>query len=421
MRLIHAALAASLFLCLLIGCNQQRPVYYQIKSQFDVSDPQFAQTMGNLLGPSLISGNTIKTLVNGDETFGDMLGAIHSATKTIDFETYVYWSGTIGREFADAFCERAKAGVQVHVLIDWFGSEQIDPNYIKQMRSCGCEVHEYHAFHPLDPASWGQIDHRTHRKILVVDGRIGFTGGVGIADEWRGNADAPDHWRDSHYHIEGPVVSQLQGVFMDNWMQSTGRVLQGNDYFPKQPNDGKAFAQVFKSSSLGGSENIQLMVLLSIAAAGQNIRLESAYFVPDKLTVSALIAARKRDVRVEIIVPGGKIDEHVVRQASRARWGDLLKSGVEIYEYQPTMFHCKQMIIDNRWVSIGSANMDNRSFRLNDEANLNVLDEDFAADQIHLFEEDKQRSHRVTYEAWVHRPLGEKISNHLSSLLSWEL
>jgi cardiolipin synthase len=413
-------IALSLFFCA-AGCNQQRPVYYQIKSQFTVADPQFAQTMGNLLGPSLISGNTFKTLINGDQIFPAMLDAIRSAQKSIDVETYVYWSGTIGKEFAEAFCERAKAGVKVHVLLDWFGSDLIDPNYLKHMKECGVEVHEYHAFHPLDPSSWGQLDHRTHRKILVVDGHIGFTGGVGIADEWRGNADAPNHWRDTHYRIEGPVVSQLQAVFMDNWMQTTGVVMQGKDYFPAQPTDGKAFAQIFKSSSLGGSENMQLMTLLSLAAAGQNIRLESAYFVPDKLTVAALIDARKRDVRVEIIIPGTKIDEHFVREASRARWGYLLKAGVEIYEYQPTMFHCKQMIIDNRWVSIGSANLDNRSFRLNDEANLNVLDEDFAADQIHLFEEDKHRSHRVTYEEWDHRPLGEKIGDHLSSLLSWEL
>jgi cardiolipin synthase len=350
------------------------------------------------------------------------------ARKTITFETYVYWSGTIGQEFCDAFIERAKAGVKVHVLLDWYGSNLIDPKYLDQMKMAGVEVHEYHPFHPLLPGTWAQIDHRTHRKILVIDGNLGFTGGVGIADEWRGNAQDDKHWRDTHYRIEGPVVAQLQSVFMDNWIQTTGEVLQGEGYFPalhptidQKNHHGTMWAQMFRSSFLGGSENMQLLFLLSIAAAGHDIRLANAYFVPDDLTVRALADAHKRGVHVTIIVPGPHIDERVVQQASRAHWGDMLKAGIELYEFQPTMFHCKQMIVDDLWVTIGSSNMDNRSFRLNDEANINVLDPVFAADQIHEFEEDKKRSKQVTYDQWEHRPLGEKIGDAFSTIFGWEL
>ncbi|MDB5325330.1 MAG: cardiolipin synthase [Phycisphaerales bacterium] len=196
---------------------------------------------------------------------------------------------------------------------------------------------------------------------------------------------------------------------MDNWIQTTGEVLQGDDYFPVIPKAGEQWAQVFKSSFLGGSENMQLLFLLSVAAAGESVCIESAYFVPDQLTIDTLVAAKKRGVSVCIIVPGRHIDEHEVRAASRSRWGDLLKAGVEIWEFQPTMIHCKELIVDNLWVSIGSANMDNRSFRLNDEANLNVLDKDFAATQTKAFEADKQRSKLITYDTWRKRPLADKF------------
>ena len=420
----QSALHRFVLLCaawLLAGCAQERPIYYQIDATYRVRDPQFALTMGSLLGLPLVEGNSIQTLLNGQQVFPAMLDAIRSARKTITFETYIYWKGTIGKEFAEAFSERARAGVKVHVLIDWLGSAQIDPDYIRQMRAAGAQVQEYHAFHIYDLDTWRQLDHRTQRKLLIVDGKSGFTGGVGIADDWRGNADTAQHWRDNHYRIEGPVVAQLQAAFCDNWMQTTGRVLQGDDYFPRLTAAGDKRSQMFKSSSLGGSENMELLFLLSVAAAGQNIRLESAYFDPDHLTRKHLIEARKRGVSVQIIVPGGRIDEKVVRAASRAHWGGLLKAGIEIYEYQPTMFHCKLLIVDDLWVSIGSANMDNRSFRLNDEANLNVLDGAFAAEQIGIFEHDKLRCRRITYRSWVSRTFIEQINDFLSTALDWEI
>jgi cardiolipin synthase len=414
--------AAILFpICCVVGCSIERPVDYRIASKFTVDDPQFARTVSDLLGPSLVPGNHAVTLLNGDQSFPAMLEAIHSATKSVTFEMYVFWAGKTADEFIDAFAERARAGVKVDVLIDAVGGDNVTSTMIRRMTDAGVVVRRYHPFNPLDPVSWAQLDHRTHRKILVVDGLVGFTGGVGVADEWRGHAESPKHWRDTHYRITGPVVGQLQAAFAENWRKASGIVIEGNDYFPPLPRDGQQWAQICKSSIQGGSENMQLMFLLSIACAGKSVRIENSYFVPDQQTRQALIKAQKRGVSVEILVPGSKIDEKMVRQASRATWGELLKEGVAIYEYQPTMIHCKLLIVDERWVSIGSANIDNRSFRINDEANLNVLDNNFASEQTAIFEEDKKHARQITYEQWRHRPIGEKINNFLASIFSWEL
>jgi cardiolipin synthase A/B len=406
---------------LLAACSSGKSVHYRIESDYTVADPQFTRMIGNLLGPTLVGGNRIQTLCNGDEIFPAMLDAIRGARRTITFETYIYWSGEIARQFADALAERAKAGVRVHIMLDWLGSGKIDKALLREMKAAGCQVVEYHPFYFYDINSFQQLDHRTHRKILVVDGRIGFAGGVGIADVWLGNADRPDHWRENHYRVDGPAVAQLQAVFMDNWMQTTGQVLHGDDYFPTLDAAGDEFAQTFKSSAQGGSESMQLMFLLSIACAGKEVLMESAYFVPDELTIRALLAARRRGVDVQIIVPGPKIDEKIVRRASRATWGRLLKEGVKIYEYQPTMFHCKLLIVDGLWVSLGSSNIDNRSFRLNDEANLNVYDGEFARRQVEVFGDDRLHAKEITYEAWSHRPLRERAIERLSKLFAWEL
>jgi cardiolipin synthase len=406
---------------LLTGCASERPIAYRIKSDFSVKDPQFARSMGSLLGTPLVPGNSVTTLLNGDEISPELLKAVRGAKKSINFETYIYWSGKIGEEMCDALAERAQAGVAVHVLIDWYGSERIDEKYVKRMKAAGCSVQKYHPFHFWLPTTWLDLDHRTHRKLLIVDGTVGFTGGVGIADVWSGDAQNKDHWRDTHFRVDGPVVSQLQSVFMDNWIQTTGEVLQGDAYFPVIPKAGDQWAQVFASSFDGGSENMQLLFLLSVAAAEKNICIESAYFVPDQLTIDTLVAARKRGVNVSIIVPGQHIDEKEVRAASRARWGELLQAGVEIYEFEPTMIHCKEIIVDGLWVSIGSANMDNRSFRLNDEANLNVLDKDFAESQLKIFEADKGRAKRITYEQWHERPFWEKFHEQFFSSFGSEM
>jgi cardiolipin synthase len=254
-----------------------------------------------------------------------------------------------------------------------------------------------------------------------VDGKTGFTGGAGIADLWTGNAQDPDHWRDSHFKMEGPVVAQCQAAFMDNWLKTRSCVLHGQEYFPKSDPVGSCRAQVFMSSPAEGSESARLMYLLTIASASRSIRIASAYFVPDYLSVETLVGACKRGVRVEIIVPGEHVDTDITRRASRSRWGPLLQAGAEIYEYRPTMYHCKVMIVDDIWTSVGSTNFDNRSFRLNDEANLNVYDADFAREQVGAFEQDKERSRRVTLQEWENRPWTEKVKERGAALLRSQL
>jgi cardiolipin synthase len=393
-------------------------IEHEIPSLYGVEDEQFTRTMGVLLGPSIVGGNRVTSLQNGDEIFPAMLEAIRSAKQTITFETYIYWSGKIGREFAEALAARARAGVKVHVLLDWLGSGKMDAELLEMMESAGVEVLKYHPvrWHSLD-----RVNNRTHRKLLVVDGRIGFTGGVGIADEWLGHAEDSLHWRDSHYRVTGPAVAQMQAAFMDNWIKTRSLVLHGAEYFPEIDTSGPHLAQVFKSSSDDGSESVRLMYLMSIASAQQTIRLAASYFVPDSLAIASFIAARERGVEVEIIVPGRHIDQPMVRRASRASWGPLLEAGVRIHEFQPTMYHCKVMIVDDRWVSVGSTNFDNRSFKLNDEANLNVLDPEFAAEQVRAFAGDLARSKQITLAAWRARPWKEKLSERVASLLRSQL
>ena len=399
---------------LLSGCTNfhGRGIQYQLQPQYGVTDAQFLRSMGQLVGPEIVGGNRVTSLVNGDQIFPAMLEAIRSAKKTINLESYIYWSGEVGRHFTDALTERARSGVRVHVLLDWIGSRKIDSELLKRMRAAGVDVQKYN---PLVWYNLARLNHRDHRKLLIVDGTVGFIGGAGVADIWLGHADSPAHWRDTHFRLAGPAVGQMQAAFMDNWMKTTANVLDGSDYFPELPPTGDHFAQVVKSSPREGTESVRLMYLISIAAARKSIRLSMPYFVPGTLTTQQLLDARKRGVTVEIIVPGARTDTPIVRHASRSKWGPLLAAGVKIYEYQPTMYHCKMMIVDDVWVSVGSANFDSRSFRLNDESNLNVLSRDFAAEQVRLFEQDKQQAREVSYRNWQRRSLGKRLLEILTA------
>jgi cardiolipin synthase A/B len=282
----------------------------------------------------------------------------------------------------------------------------MEERQLKQMQDAGVHIERYRPLHWYNLA---RINNRTHRKILVIDGRIGFTGGVGIGDPWLGHAQDPDHWREVHFRVEGPVVAQFQAAFNDNWIKTSGRVRNGVDYFPPLERVDGMDAQMFISSPAGGSESMHLMYLMSIAAAEHSIDLEAAYFIPDELITKALIAARQRGVRIRVIVPGKNTDSDAARHASKAGWGPLLLAGVEIYEYEPTMFHNKVLIVDRELVSVGSTNFDLRSFRLNDEASLNVYDRAFAERMTVVFERDLKPTKRFTYETWKRRPLKEKL------------
>ena len=386
--------------------TSEKTLERKIEHRYAVADPQFRREMGVLLGPGIIPGNRVTDLENGDEIFPAMLEAIRAATKTITFETYIYWSGDIGAKFADALAERARAGVKVKVMVDWVGSIKMDDELLRRMQDAGVEIHKYR---PLKWYNLGRLNNRTHRKLLVIDGRIGFTGGVGIADQWEGHAQDTDHWRDLHFRIEGPVVAQVQSAFNDNWIKTTGVVLNGADYFPPLEPVGAMDAHMFVASPAGGSESMHLMYLMAIAAAERTIDLEAAYFVPDPLMIQALQAARHRGVRVRVIVPGKHIDSETVRLASKAHWGKLLLAGVEIHEYQPTMMHNKLLIVDGLMTSVGSTNFDIRSFRLNDEASLNVYDAAFAQRMTEVFEADLKPTVRYDYTMWKDRPLRQKL------------
>ena len=395
-----------------------KQVDQRIEPLYGTHDPQFVRTQSFMLGPPILNGNRASVLVNGVEIFPAMLEAIRSARRTITFETYIYWAGDIGKEFAEALSDRARAGVKVHVLLDWIGSEKLDAELLESMKRAGVEVERY------NPAHWynlWKVNHRTHRKLLVIDGSVGFTGGVGIADNWQGDARNPDQWRDTHFRLEGPAVGQMQAAFMDNWVQVTGNVLHGPDYFPQLDPVGPHGVEIFTSAPGGGAESMQLMYLLSIAAARQSIQLSAAYFVPDNVAINMLVDALRRGVKVQIIVPGPHIDTEVVRRASRASWGKLLRAGAEIYEYQPTMFHCKVMVVDDIWTSVGSTNFDTRSFSVNDEANMNVYDVAFAKRQREIFEQDLSRSRRVSLKEWEQRPLLEKALERTADLFSSQL
>ena len=410
---ILATLAAALLL-VNFGSSERR-VEHAIDHLYPVDDPQFERAMSMLMGPAIVGGNRVQELVNGDCIFPAMLEAIRGARRTVLFETFIYWSGDIGTAFAEALSERARAGVKVHVLLDWVGSTRVDRRLVHMMRDCGVEVR---MFHPLRWYHLARMNNRTHRKLLIVDGCVGFTGGVGIAPQWCGHAQDPDHWHDLHFRVEGPVVAQMQSVMLSNWSKTTGRVLHGPEYFPELPPAGDAPAQMFASSPSGGSECMLLMMLLAITAAVRSIDIGSAYFVPDQVATEALLAARKRGVRVRVITPGPYTDEHTVRHASRGLWGPLLEAGVEMYEYQPTMYHCKLMIVDGRMASVGSTNFDPRSFHLNDEANLNVYEPEFARRLTKVFEADLLRCRRITLEAWQRRPVGEKLRERAAAALA---
>lgn len=384
---------------------------------YSVADPQFLRAVSSVLSPAPVAGNRVEELLNGEQIFPAMLQAIRSAQHSITFETYIYWSGSIGAEFSAALTERASNGVRIHVLLDWVGGE-LDDRLLQEMRESGIEVRRY------NPPRWfnlHRLNNRTHRKLLVVDGRTGFIGGVGIADIWRGHAQGPQHWRDTHFRVTGPVVAQLQSAFIDNWLQATGDVLHGDPYLPVLDATGGQLAQAFTSSPGGGAESMQLMYLLSITAATESIRLSASYFIPDNVAVKSLVAAVKRGVRVQILLPGPHMDVPLVRRASRAGWGRLLAAGAEIYEYQPTMFHCKVIVVDGLWTSMGSTNFDTRSFSINDEANMNVYDAAFARRQTEVFENDLQRSKRITLEEWQARPWWGKVLDAAASTLSSQL
>jgi cardiolipin synthase len=388
----------------------EKKVRHRIHADYSVGDELFARTMGNLLGPPLLEGNRVTVLENGEQIFPALLEGIRSAQRTITFENFLFGEGAIPDAFAHALCERARAGVKVHFLQDALGCANLRGHAMNLLRKSPVEL-EIFRFLKLT------VNFRTHRKLLVIDGHTGFIGGTGISDDWDGDGCTRGRWRDSHYRVNGPAVAQMQQAFVDNWLQTRAALLHGEEYFPKLEAAGQHRCQIFKSSAGEGSDSARLMLLVSIAAARHNIRIANAYFIPDALCLRTLLEALGRGVRVEIITPGTDTDAQLVRAVSKTRWRPLLEAGARFYEYQPARFHCKYLLVDDVWASMGSANLDNRSLSLNEEANLNVLDRDFVAAHTRVFETDKSYSREVTLDDWRRRPLNEKIKGRLGSVL----
>ncbi|MBX3584283.1 MAG: cardiolipin synthase B [Rhizobiaceae bacterium] len=397
---------------------ETRIVRKTVPHAFAATDEQFQRTMAGYSNGAIAGGNAIQTLVNGDEIFPSMLAAIAEARTSINLETYIYWSGDIGYEFARALAAKAHDGVKVRVLIDWVGSLPFDEELIQIMTDAGVE---FVRFRPVHWYTLDRVNNRTHRKLMIVDGRVAFTGGVGIADKWQGDARNPDEWRDTHYHVTGPVVAAFQAGFAENWLEATGETLAGDGFYPPLEPTGDLDAQFVLSSQPNGSQDMELMFLTAIASATQRIRIGMAYFVPDETALAQILDARRRGVTVEVIVPNHLTDVPLVRKASRHFWGELLEAGVRIHEFQPTMYHPKVLIVDDVWTSFGSTNFDERSLRLNDEASLNVYGADFTATQIDVFEEDLRRSREITLQEWQARPLREKVTDWLASWLRSQL
>jgi len=379
------------------ACSQVQP--HLSLPALQIGQPEFAATLVGYTGVPVVGSNQVDILLNGDNIFPAKLAAIRSAKKTINYADYVFEEGQPSAEISQALAERCKAGVRVNVLLDAVGSLAIPGEYREVMIKAGCRVEN---FRPLGPFTMDRVNNRNHRRILVVDGRLGITGGSGTSGKWAGNGKTPGQWRDTDVRVEGPVVEQLQGAFAENWLEATGAAIGGADYFPLQPGKGTVNAQAVRSSPAGGSDAMYTMFLLAMASAQRSISITNPYFVPEDKMIETLIVAASRGVRVTLLLPG-EIDHNIVRQASRSELGRLLTAGIQIYEYRAGLLHSKTMVIDGVWATIGSTNLDRRSFALNDELNLVVYNAGIARQMQQIFEADLQESSKVTYERWRRR------------------
>jgi cardiolipin synthase A/B len=379
--------------------------------EITLGEPSFFPTIEAHTGAPITGGNRIDVLLNGDGTFPVILRDIKAAKSTITFAQYLYEEGALGREWAQAFAERCRAGVKADILLDSHGSGKTPGEIIALMRDAGCHVEFYRRVDPpaiIFPWKLLQYNYRNHRRILVIDGRIGFTGGYGISDAWKGDGRTPKHWRETNARVEGPVVKFLQAAFAESWLEATGIAIGGEDYFPWLHPVGNVPGQIVSSSPAGGSFQNYLLFLLSIHSARKSILITNPYFIPDDVMTEALLKAAARGVRVVVLAPG-EIDSRLTYTASRSHYGRLLLGGVEIFEYQAALLHAKTMVIDGIWATIGSTNFDNRSFALNQELNLTIYDGPVARQLEEIFQEDLKFSKKITYEEWDSRSIFERI------------
>jgi cardiolipin synthase len=361
-----------------------------------------------------LPGNRIDILNNGDRFYPAMLEAIDAAELSITIEAYIYWAGEIGLVFAQALAAKAKTGVRVKILLDAVGSASIGDEILKTLERGPCQVAWYN---PIRSYTFGRFNHRTHRKSLIIDGRVAFTGGAGIADHWRGNAEDPDHWRDMQIRLEGPAVTPLQTGFAENWLQTTWELISGPLYYPpRESAAGRYAAQTIMSSPEVGASKVRTMYYLSIICARRSLYIANPYFVPDEAAIDALIESKRRGVDVRIMVAGVHNDNWLARQNSVRLFGRLLAAGVEVLEYNRTMLHHKTMVVDDVWGTIGTTNFDNRSFAHNEENNVCFYDRELAGELRHTFSADLAGCERVEFERWRHRGVWARLQEFIASL-----
>jgi cardiolipin synthase len=395
---------------LLAGCARVHP--HLALPAMALGEPSFFPTLEAYTAAPIVAGNAVEVLLNGEEIFPAMVKAIRAARRTITYAQYYWEDGPVARELAEALAERCRAGVGVNVLLDAFGTLSMPAEHVEVMQSAGCHVA---FFRPLTyTVLRGAAQNRMHRRILVVDGRIGFTGGSGVSRKWMGNGRTPDHWRETDVRLEGPVVEYLQGAFAENWLEATGVVLGGESYFPRPvERRGTVYAQVVRSSPAAGKFAIYTTLLLALSSARRAIYITNPYLVLDDALLEALLGAVRRGARVVVLVPSA-IDHNIVRQASRGQFGRLLRAGVEIYEYGAGLLHAKTIVIDGVWSTVGSTNLDNRSFAMNEELNVVLYGADVARRLERVFHDDLSHSSRVEYRAWRGRGLRDRVMELLA-------
>ncbi|HKY20123.1 MAG TPA: phospholipase D-like domain-containing protein [Vicinamibacterales bacterium] len=383
--------------------------------EFCVDDDEFLTTMAGATGVPFYQGNAIEILHNGDSFYPAMLKSIGHAEYSVTVEAYIYWAGEIGRTFAKALAAKAESGVSVKILLDAVGSSTIGDEILEILEKGKCQLAWYN---PVRLYNLGRFNHRTHRKSLIVDGRIAYTGGAGIADHWMGNAQDKDHWRDTQIRLEGPAVVPLQTGFAHNWLQTTEELISGFEFYPAiEKAAGPLAVQTILSSPETGASTARTFYYLSIAAARRTIFIANPYFIPDQGAIDLLLAAKKRGVDVRIMVAGIYNDNWMARQNSVRLYGPMLKAGIEILEYNHTMLHQKTMVVDGVWATVGTTNFDSRSFAHNEENNVCFCDRRLARQLEEVFRNDVKGCDVITLKSWRKRPLLAKSVQAVVSLL----
>jgi cardiolipin synthase len=387
---------------------------YRLEYQGEPGSDEFVRAAASFLNVPFLRGGTAKLLSNGAEFYPAMLEAIRGAKDTVNFAVYIFESDETGREFIAAFTERARAGVEVRLLLDWFGSLKLKRADRHELRKSGVKIE---LFRPLALRNIVRIYKRTHRRAIVVDGRLAFTGGAAVANKWRGNGLIPEEWRDSMTQVSGPLVIGVQSAFAANWAYCCGELIAGPRFYPPGRDDGPACGVSVVSSPSDAQQPIRLLIWLSFASARRRLWIANSYFIPDLQLREAVKERARAGVDVRILVPGGSTDARPVQYAGRGFYEELLAAGVRIFEYQPSMMHAKQVVVDDAWSLVGSANMDERSMEINEENLLGIAEPAFTREAVEALEKDFLRSKEIQLEPWRRRPLSQRALERVARIL----